>query len=94
MTAQCANNSPMPKDAPKPTVTAEKGIELIQRQIDAGDTLLQGFLNEAPYESWVNTTIIYLGKAFGTSSLNVMRFNDHGQYGSAPFNAGEEWWGE
>jgi hypothetical protein len=49
----------MPEDAAKPTVTAEKGIELIQRQIDAGNTLLEGFLEVAPYESWVNTTITY-----------------------------------
>jgi hypothetical protein len=43
-----------------PTVTPVKGIELIQRQIEAGNALLRGFIDEAAYESWENTTSSYL----------------------------------
>jgi hypothetical protein len=56
-----------------PTVTPSQAIELIQRQIAAGNVLLQGSIEKAPYESWKNTTVSYLDKAFGRGALNTTK---------------------
>jgi hypothetical protein len=41
------SNNPEPAPQGRPTVTPENGIELIQRQIEAGNGLLQGFIDQA-----------------------------------------------
>jgi predicted nucleotide-binding protein len=75
-----------------PTVTPSQGIELIQRQIAAGNVLLQGSIEKAPYESWKSTTVSYLDKAFGTGALNTTKFAEYGIYGSFPWNPPPGWW--
>jgi predicted nucleotide-binding protein len=77
-----------------PTVTPSQGIELIQRQIVAGNGLLQGYIEKAPYESWKNTTCTYLDKAFGTDVPNTTKFAEYGMYGSSPGNASPAWWAQ
>jgi hypothetical protein len=62
-----------------PSVTPSQGIELIQRQIAAGNGLLQGYIDKAPYESWKSTTCSYLDKAFGIGVPNTMKFDEHGE---------------
>jgi predicted nucleotide-binding protein len=88
------SNNPEPAPQGRPTVTPEKGIELIQRQIEAGNGLLQGFIDKARYASWMSTTSSYLEKAFGPNSPNVTKFSTYGMYGSFPMNAGDRWWAE
>jgi predicted nucleotide-binding protein len=75
-----------------PTVPPAKAIELIERQIAAGEGLRRGYIDEATYQSWQSTTSSYLGKAFGTNSPNVAKFTTYGQYGSFPMSADDSWW--
>jgi len=78
-----------------PTVLPQKGIELVQRQIEEGNKLIAiGLLDKAPYSSWETVTGSYLEKAFGTNSRNVEQFRTLGRYRSFPMNAGERWWAE
>jgi predicted nucleotide-binding protein len=90
-----ARNRKQPDPDPgQPTIPPEKGIELIQRQIEAANALLNGSLalDSPTYQSWENVTSSYLEKAFGTHSPNVTKFTSHGKYGSFPINAGAAWW--
>jgi predicted nucleotide-binding protein len=75
-----------------PSVPPEKGIELLQRQIEAGTSLISGYLSSAAYQSWVSTTVSYLEKSFGFPSSKIDEFKSHGEYGSFPINATEAWW--
>jgi hypothetical protein len=52
-----------------PTVSPQKGIELIQEQIEAGNHLIaSGTLRDAPYHTWQTKTGAYLQKIFGPTS--------------------------
>src|SRR5689334_15751116 len=90
-----ARNRKQPDPAPgQPTVPPEKGIELIQRQIEAGNALLNGSLaiDTPTYQSWENVTSSFLEKAFRTHSPNVTKLTSYGKYGSFPIKAGAAWW--
>ena len=67
-----------------PTILPSQGIELIKRQIEAGNALLGGPLDSAGYQSWENTTKSYLEKSFGPNHPNITRFAEYGKYGSFP----------
>ncbi len=76
-----------------PTVSPQKGIELIQRQIEQGNKLVEsGLLDEASYHTWETVTASYLEKIFGSNSPKVEEFSTFGRYGSFPINAGDDWW--
>lgn len=77
-----------------PTIPPAKGIELIQRQIEAGKALLNQPIDSAPYTSWENTTKSYLEKAFGKNNPNATRLVEYGKFGSFPMNASAQWWAD
>jgi predicted nucleotide-binding protein len=75
-----------------PNIPPSKGIELIKRQIEAGNALLNQSLDSATYSSWENTTKIYLEKAFGNNHPNATKLVEYGKFGSFPVNAPPQWW--
>jgi hypothetical protein len=76
-----------------PTVSPQKGIELIQEQIEAGNHLIaSGTLRDAPYHTWQTKTGAYLQKIFGPTSPQAEEFRDFGRFGAFPGSAGEVWW--
>lgn len=75
------------------TVDPATGIQLIERQIDAGKGLLASRpLTENAYDTWVMITAQYIEKAFGEKSAADAAFDNSGSIGSWPMNAGEAWW--
>jgi hypothetical protein len=46
-----SNRKQSPPPVGLPTVTASQGIELIKRQIEAGQKLLEGYIDEGPYSN-------------------------------------------
>jgi predicted nucleotide-binding protein len=82
-----------PKPAEPPSVTPEQGINLINRQIEAGVKLGEWLdIPQDQYGAWINTTENYLVKAFGSGSPNITRFHDVGRMFSYPTNAPDSWW--
>lgn len=76
-----------------PIVPPDKGISLLQSQIEkAKQLLLSHPLNMDDYSSWKLLTKNFLEKAFGIASPNVSSIMNVGVGGSFPINAGEEYW--
>jgi hypothetical protein len=82
-----------PPQVGTPTVMPKQGIDLIERQIAAGQRFLNG-VDGPTYQSWENVTGSYLEKALGANSPNATKFLSCGKYGSFPMNAGEAWWSQ
>jgi predicted nucleotide-binding protein len=75
------------------SVSPDKGIALIQRQIDVSERLKSGgHVDGNVYGSWENTTRNYLVKAFGEGSPNVRDFDDVSRVWGVPMNADDAWW--
>lgn len=78
-----------------PQISPDKGIVLVERQIEAGEKINAGSLiQDDDYRSWENTTENYLVKAFGLNHSNVEQFRDLGRVWAIPFGAGAEFWQE
>jgi len=78
-----------------PSVSPEKGIELIKKQIQRGEELLSNRpLNKDDCRSWENITQACLEKAFGLYSPNVNKVLDIGKYGPIALGANETYWEE
>jgi predicted nucleotide-binding protein len=76
-----------------PTLSPQKGVELIERQIKAGNELTaNGLLDDATYHQWESVTGACLEKIFGSNSPKVEQFLSFGKYGAFPGNAGKDWW--
>jgi predicted nucleotide-binding protein len=76
-----------------PQVSPTQGIDLLNRQIAAAETLLNaGTIPSDEYSAWELVTRNLLEKAFGTNSPNVSSVRDVGKYGSFPMDADESWW--
>ncbi len=76
-----------------PSITPAKGIELLKRLREKGETLLSNRpLKTEDYDAWENTAREYLTKAFGSDSANISSLIDIGHYGSFPMNAPAQWW--
>ena len=75
-----------------PTVPAAKGVELIERQIEAGSALVNGLVTNDSYQSWESTTSTYLEMSFGARHPKIEEFLHYGKFGSFPTNASETWW--
>jgi predicted nucleotide-binding protein len=76
-----------------PSVSSEKGIELIKKQIEKGEELLaKRPLNKDDYLAWENITQACLEKAFGLYSPNINKVLDIGKYGPIPMGASETVW--
>lgn len=75
-----------------PTVSPQRGLELIKRCHEKGVALLQHRpVDENEYYAWTNTTSEVLLKCFGSASGNVANFNASGAI-SIPMNAGPSYW--
>jgi len=75
-----------------PSVSPEKGIELIEKIIEKGGTLLKNRpIKSDVYDAWENTTREYLIKAFGSDSPNVSSVMDIGK-GAFLGGMGEEYY--
>ena len=75
------------------SVSSEKAIELLQRQLKSGKVYLEANqLPENEYAAWETLTRNYLVMSFGSASPNIGRVMDVGKYGSFPMNAAEAWW--
>jgi len=83
-----------PKPIPQsPSISPSKGIELLQRQIEAGKKLIgEQLVDENSYGAWVNTSENYLKKAFGEGHSNIDDFKRAGRISSVPYDASPEWW--
>ncbi len=91
--AKATRKSSAPPTVGLPDIPPQKGIELIRRQIDAGEELLRNRpLTSDAHSSWKLLTKNFLEKAFGVNSPNVHTVTTAGNYGSFPMNAGESWW--
>ncbi len=76
-----------------PSVTSEKGLNLVSQQINKGNDLLNNRpLNSDKYIAWETVTRDFLRKIFGSLSPNVSSVTEVGKYGSFPQNAGSDWW--
>ena len=76
-----------------PQIPPDKGIVLVERQIEAGAKINAGsFIQDDDYRSWENTTENYLVKAFGMNHSNVEQFRELGRVWAVPFDAGVEFW--
>lgn len=82
-----------PESVQSPQIEPDKGIVLVNRQIEAGEKInAANYIQEDEYRSWENTTENYLIKAFGVNHSNVEKFKDLGRVWMAPFNAGDDFW--
>jgi hypothetical protein len=78
-----------------PTIPPIKGIELLKRQIEAGQILLQSnYLDSNSFAAWKNTTKNFMVKAFGDNTQNVNDFDNAGRISSVPFGADGQWWNQ
>jgi predicted nucleotide-binding protein len=78
-----------------PQVAPAQGVDLLRRQITAGDVLRKApSIPEDDYASWEMLTRNYLEKAFGVNSPNVSSITDVGKYGSFPMGADDRFWEE
>jgi len=74
----------------RPEIAPEKAIELINKQIEAGEEILQGgIVGKDTYSTWELLTKNYLEKAFGRNSPNITSISSVGKYGSFPMGASE-----
>jgi predicted nucleotide-binding protein len=84
--------TPPPEPQP-PTVPPDKGIPLIQGQIEKANRLLASRpLGSDDYSSWELVTRNILEKTFGMHSPNVSSVMDVGKYGAFPMYEDDEWW--
>jgi predicted nucleotide-binding protein len=82
-----------PRPVGSPEISPQKGIELIRRQIAAGEELLKNRpLTDNAFAAWKMLTRNFLEKCFGAKSTNVHSVTTAGNCGSFPMNAGEDWW--
>ena len=59
------------------TINPEKGIALLQKQLDAADKLLQGnAITESQIQSWKKTTTNYIEQIFGEEHRNAGNFRN------------------
>lgn len=89
-----ARKSPLSPDSridALPTVSASRGIDLLNRAIESGRALLTAGVEKDDYRQWETTTRGFLSKAFGALSPNVNRVMDIGKYGSFPIGPAPEW---
>lgn len=76
-----------------PQVPPSQGVELLQKRIDAAETLLsQGVLSKDDKSAWWVLTEKSLEKAFGPRSKEIERVGAAGAIRVSPMNAGEDWW--
>ena len=68
------------------------GIELLRKQIVAGEQVLNNGADEDEYSTWEMLTRNYLQKAFGRGSSNISSVTDVGKYGAFPMDASNSWW--
>jgi predicted nucleotide-binding protein len=76
-----------------PEIDPRTGIDLLNKQIEAGKTLLSSRpISSDNYSTWELVTKNVLEKAFGKNTDNVRSITDVGKYGAFPMNAGEAYW--
>lgn len=76
-----------------PSISPDKGIELIRRLREKGTSLLSNRpIKSEDYEAWENTAREFLTKAFGSDSANIGSVIDIGRYGIVPMGAPAEYW--
>lgn len=91
--AKPAKKALTPPPVGLPEISLQKGIELIRRQIAAGEKLLNNRpLKNDDFISWKLLTKNFLDKAFGSDSPNVISVTRAGNVSSCPMNAGDAWW--
>lgn len=91
--AKLPRKTSVPPPVGLPEVSPQKGIELICRQIEAGEQLINNRpLKDDDFASWKLLTKNFLEKAFGADSSNVLSATRAGNVSTCPMNAGETWW--
>lgn len=90
--AKSPRKTSVPPQVGLPEIPPQKGIELIRRQILAGEELLKNTpIPDSAYGSWELLTKNYLEKAFGANSPNVLSVMDAGRLFIIP-DADDTWW--
>jgi predicted nucleotide-binding protein len=78
-----------------PQVAPTEGVDLLGRQITAGEALKEApSISEDDYASWEMLTRNFLEKAFGVNSPNISSITDVGKYGSFPMGEDDRFWEE